>query len=157
MSKYNKKFEKDIELFINKTHLNMKRVRVLAVYQLFQNIVEDTPLYVEGYPKRGQTKWNWVISIGQPNLRFLKGTDVSGKKTLERGYSQLMTVVGYEDIYISNSVPWIMMLEKGGYPSPSKSGRTVGGFSTQAPNGIGKINVMQWNTIVPMVAKQVNR
>lgn len=156
-SKYNKKFEQEIAFFVNKANKNMQQVKTLAVFQLFSNLTDDTPLWVEGSKIRGQVKWNWLISIGTPNIRALKGTDVSGKKTKDRAYQQLMKAVGHEDIYISNSHPAILLLEYGGYPSPSKSGRTVGGFSTQAPNGIARKNVMQWNEIVPSVAKIVNR
>jgi len=156
-SKYNKKFEEEITLFIAKANKNMDEVRTLAVLQLFNNITDDTPLWVEGSPLRGQVKWNWRLSIGSFPTNVLKGTDITGKQTKDRAYAQLRKYSGSEDIYISNSHPAIMSLEYGRYPSPSKSGRTVGGFSTQAPAGIARVNVLAWNTIVPMVAKQVNR
>lgn len=156
-SKYNKKFEQEIAFFVTKTTDNMKKVKRLAVFQLFSNLVDDTPLWVEGSKIRGQVKWNWLISIGAPNIKTLKGTDAEGQKTKDRAYKQLRKAVGDEDIYISNAHPAILMLEYGRYPSPSKSGRTVGGFSTQAVGGIARKNIMEWNTIVPMVAKQVDR
>lgn len=43
---------------------------------------------------------------------------------------------GDETIYISNNLPYICMLEYGGYSKESKTGKTVNGFSKQAPNGM---------------------
>jgi hypothetical protein len=107
---------------------------------------------VAGYPKRGQTKWNWLVSVGTISPRVLSGTDVGGDKSKARAYSELQKVVGNEDIYIHNSVPWIRKLEYGGY-EPAESDRVSGGFSKQAPGGFMRINVLQWNQIVDTSVK----
>jgi len=157
-SKYNKKFEKDISFFINKTNTNITKVKALAIYDLFSNVVDDTPLYIKGYSGRGNVKYNWTISVGTLNPKYLMGTDVGGSRTKERGYAQLMKLTdgSVETVYIHNSHPAILKLEYGGYPTPSKTGRTSGGFSTQAPQGILRVNALQWNVYVPSAVKTVN-
>ena len=155
-SKYNKKFEEQIAYFINKANKNMEEVRALAVFQLFSNIVDDTPLWIAGSKIRGQVKWNWRISIGTYPSNALKGVDPSGKQTKDRGYAQLKKFTGSEDIYISNSHPAIMLLEFGGY-EPTESDRVTGGFSKQAPAGIARVNAQMWTQNVTNSAKIVNR
>ena len=155
MANDNRQFLKDMDAFIMKANRNMQKVKQLAIFELFSMITDQTPLWVKGSPKRGNTKYNWLISVGTMKPQVLKGRDVGGNKTKERAYAQLMKATGDEDVYIHNSVPWIFHLEYGLYPSPSKSGRTVGGFSTQAPSGIVRTQVMMWNQIVPEVVRKL--
>lgn len=43
---------------------------------------------------------------------------------------------GDETIYIANNLPYICKLEYGGYGDNSPSGKTKGGYSIQAPQGM---------------------
>lgn len=45
---------------------------------------------------------------------------------------------GDESLFISNNLPYITTLEYGGYPNPPKkgTGKTINGYSKQAPNGM---------------------
>ncbi len=145
-SKYNKKFENEMTIFIEKAKKNMDTVKMLAVYQLCCEIIDLTPKW---YKDAGTTKWNWTVSVGAPDTRVLTGKDPQGTQRKKQIYSKLKTISempGEEDIYIANSVPWIRSLEYGGYPSPVKKGsynsklkkyeqRSEGGFSKQAPVG----------------------
>jgi hypothetical protein len=169
MTKKNYKFVQEIQFFIDKTSKKMDTVKKLAIFQLFSDIVDDTPIWFLGTKITGNAKWNWQISIGSFNPRVLKGTESrTGKKTKDRAYAKLMKMVGDEDIYIHNSVPQIMRLEYGGYTkSPvlgsrnPKTGeyeiRTSGGFSKQSPLGMVRINVLQWNVTVNNATKVVSK
>jgi lysozyme family protein len=44
-------------------------------------------------------------------------------------------------MYLTNSLPYAMTIEYGGYPNPPKNptGKTIGGFSTQAPAGVVRV------------------
>lgn len=52
--------------------------------------------------------------------------------------------------YITNSLPYASVIEFGGYPNPPKvpTGKTVNGYSRQAPQGVFRITVMQFNDYV---------
>lgn len=158
-SKYNKKFEVQMSYFINKTNKAITEVKRLAIFELFSTIVDRTPLWIQGRPHTGTAKWNWMISIGNPRMRALKGTDPSGEKTKARGYEQLKKLSDLdEDVYIENSAPYIFLLEDGGYPVPAApNSRTSGGFSKQAPQGMAKISALEWNIFIPMAVKQARK
>lgn len=97
-------------------------------------IITETPA------DTGRARNNWFASVGLP----------SGSTTTLTGTSQLPTlpenVLG-KKIYLTNNLPYIGMLEYGGYPKPVKKGtlnkltktfeiRSVAGFSKQvAPKG----------------------
>ena len=60
--------------------------------------------------------------------------------------------------YFVNNVPWILKLENGGYPKSPKKGtyvgkgqyeiRSSGGFSIQAPAGMVKVSVAEYESIL---------
>ena len=50
-------------------------------------------------------------------------------------------------ISLSNNLPYIRHLEYGLYSQNSKTGKTVNGFSTQAPNGMFRISVAQFERV----------
>ena len=64
---------------------------------------------------------------------------------------------GDESIYISNNLPYIATLEYGGYPNPPKSGsgKTVNGFSKQAPKGMVGVTLANTDAIFLASVKEV--
>lgn len=159
-----------IQFFISETNNRFWEVRELAVYNLFCDIVDRTPIWYTGTEITGNAKYNWTVSIGTMNPQVLSGTDsTKGTKTKNRAWAQLKKVSGGDDdIYIHNSAPQIMLLENGGYTqSPQKGSRnpktgkyeirSSGGYSKQAPGGVMKIQVLKWNTYINDAAKVVQK
>lgn len=65
----------------------------------------------------------------------------------------------YEDGYryrIFNKVPYIGVLEYGLFPNPPKegTGKTVGGYSTQAPAGMVGITIAEFPQIVTRITRR---
>ena len=105
-------------------------------------IVRRTPV------DTGRARGNWQSSIGSP---------ASGQRTFEdpvgTGMAQLGVLPPYSKSFITNNVPYILVLEDGGFtppePGPSKDrrkgrlGRVLvrGGYSVQAPQGMAGITV----------------
>jgi hypothetical protein len=169
-SKYNKKFEAQMTTFIEKAKNNMDTVKMLSIYELFCNVVDRTPRWIAGQDA-GNAKWNWTVSVGSPDTRHLKGLDPNGTARKKQAYTKLASISnmpGEEDIYISNSTPYIMKLEYGEYPkrvkrgsyNPKKKGyeiRSQSGFSKQAPVGMARISSLEWSAYVADKTKTVNR
>jgi len=158
MARTNSSFSKEVHLFINKTNTKITLIKRLAIYNLFSNIVDRTPKWIDGHPHSGTAKWNWKISIGALRNSVLKGKDPEGSRTKDRGFRELKEMTDEDqDIYIENAVPYIFLLEEGGYPDPSTASnpRTIGGFSTQAPEGMLRISAMEWNMDVDTATKEV--
>lgn len=158
MAKSNVSFSQEITSFVNKTNTKLTLVKRLSIYNLFAMVVDRTPKWVDGHPHTGTAKWNWKVSIGSLRNSVFSGRDPEGSKTKDRGYNELQAVDDKdEDVYIENSVPYIFKLEEGGYPDPSmaKNPRTVGGFSTQAPEGIARVSALEWNMDVEDAVREV--
>lgn len=81
--------------------------------------------------------------------------------------SKLEQIKGDETIYISNNLPYITMLEYGGYPDPVKKGtynkktgqyevRSANGFSKQAPNGMVGVTVANFKKNIDKAIEESN-
>ena len=104
---------------------------------LFRKIVTRTPV------DTGRTRANWNVSFGAPNYSY--GPSV----VLSRSMAQIAKIRKYPigvKVYLANGAPHIRLLEYGGYPQSPKrgTGKTAGGFSTQAPAGMVRISVAEF-------------
>ena len=88
----------------------------------------------------GRARNNWFLTIGTPSAK----TDEGGQRRDETVKTP-KTVLG-KKIYFTNNLPYIGVLEYGGYPNPVKKGSynkkkkkyiklSIGGYSKQAPKG----------------------
>jgi hypothetical protein len=155
---YNKEFVADIEKFRLKSESTINDARKLLAYDLFSRVIDRTPIWFEFEKHSGNTKYNWQCTINAPSTKVLKGTDQKGDTTKQRMLKVLARVQGDDDIYFSNSVPWIFHLEDGLYPRNPSVGswnkqkkeyeiRSSGGFSNQAPKGMVKVTLAEYPDI----------
>jgi hypothetical protein len=84
------------------------------------------------------------VSIDSPDETTSKATDV-GRAAMEA--AKVLDYPVGRKIYMTNALPYIRILEYGGYPNPPKrpTGKTINGFSTQAPGGMVRISVAEFN------------
>lgn len=106
----------------------MNTVRKKVALKLYDSVVRKTPV------DTGRARANWQISIGYDETREVDRTDQSSAMKTEE--EKLGSVNGDDKIYIVNNLPYITKLEYGGYSKDSKTGKTVNGYSKQAPNGM---------------------
>jgi hypothetical protein len=106
-------------------------------HALFRKIVLRTPVYT------GRARANWNVSLGRANYSVTNSTNEA--RALTQVDKVLSLPVGSK-IFLTNGVPYIRVLEYGGYPLNPKhpSGRSDGGFSTQAPAGMVRISVLEF-------------
>ena len=149
---YNKEFIIDIQRFTLKSEKTVNDVRKLMAYDLFSNVIDRTPIGFSYEKSSGNTKHNWTCTIGTLSTSVLKGTDKKGTTTKARMLSVLQRLKGDESVFFANSVSWIFFLEGGLYPQSPAFGsynrqtkeyeiRSIGGFSTQAPQGMVKMTL----------------
>ncbi len=87
-------------------------------------VIKATPV------DEGRARNNWFLTTGTPSGLFGRVKDKSGGGSV----SSLMTMppnVLNKKIYFSNNLPYIGVLEYGGYPNPSKGTKTISGYSKQ--------------------------
>jgi hypothetical protein len=98
-------------------------------------IVPMTPI------DNGPARASWRVSVGsKPSGEGSKSPDLAG---LQPG----------QIVWISSRLPYILTLEYGGYPDPptSGSGKTVGGYSTQAPQGMVRVTFEELKQVVSQI------
>jgi len=129
-----------------------------STLEMGSRIIKRTPV------DTGRTRSNWQFAVGSPILGTVKSTDRSGSRAIGGLASGINTWVPTTTGYFTNNVPWINVLENGGYPNPPKRGsfdkrtksfvvKSQGGFSKQAPNGMVKITVNEFDMILKAVIR----
>ena len=121
------KWSMDLTKYAKKKGVEFKEVRRNYAFALYSSIVKKTPV------DTGRARGNWNITVGHDSF-----TQDEDKTPKFKSPDQVPEPKGDETIYISNNLDYITKLEYGGYPNPPKggNGKTVNGFSKQAPNGM---------------------
>jgi hypothetical protein len=154
----------------------------IFAFEVFKRVVIRTPV------DTGQARSNWLVTLNQ-KTDDVKKADISKRKitrgknkgkikvkvklgqtatqTLDNGKSTIETAKGDDMIIIQNNLPYMGVLEFGGYPKNPVNGgvnekgepKTVGGFSRQAPNGMVGVTLAKadqlWEKAVK-AAKEMN-
>lgn len=126
-------FVADVTRFVKKAKLAPTLIVRKVLFDLSSNIVRLTPV------DEGRAKANWQF-----------GTDSVPTGTLsvgaDGGLGDIQQAETGHMHYVVNNLPYIAKLEYGGYPNPPKqgTGKTVSGYSTQAPNGMVRITVIRY-------------
>ena len=89
-----------------------------------RTIIKATPV------EQGRAKNNWFLTVGNPSGLAGRNKDKSGGGSDASLLSMPPSILN-KKIYFTNNLPYIGVLEYGGYPNPSKGDKTVGGYSTQ--------------------------
>lgn len=118
----NQKFVVEVDKFAKSIGVTIKQAQEKVAYDLFSMIVKATPVGT------GRAKGNWIPSSGTPVYDFdPERKDKDGSSTLAKMSSILESHKEGESIFITNSTPYILMLEYG--------------WSKKAPNGMVRISV----------------
>jgi len=135
------KWSLDLTKYAEAKKKQLTDVRKAVATILYTDIVKRTPV------DTGRARGNWQITVGHDDTaqieRLCKEGDTSSMVLAE---TEKIKVTGDEKIYIHNNLPYITMLEFGGYPKEVKKGTYVkgqgyvikseGGYSKRAPHGM---------------------
>jgi len=155
----NRQFVKDMHkwqrLTYNRINILVKRITA----ELFSQIILDTPVDSRYLGN------SWTFSVLNPNFISAPKQKTVGKGRGKRKkmYGDLRShadrvmrkvkssigmfdrKTGAETRYcLATGAPYVKMLEYGLYSQGAKTGKTVGGYSTQAPGGWIRKNVQIW-------------
>ena len=145
------KFSKSLTSFRVKSIAEADRVRRAITIELLSSVILDTPVDI------GHARANWQTSTGAPKTDVIESTN--GERAVEEARTVVSASRKDATIYMTNNVPYIGVLEHGGYPNPPKRGswnkekkkweiKSKGGYSWQAPAGmVGKNMARIWANI----------
>lgn len=139
-------FSLDVKEFAEEVALGVDEVRKSVALDLFSRIVLSTPV------DTGRLRNNWVPSVGKPLKQTRAGLDKSGATKIQEMRVKVGAAKPEDSIYLSNDLDYAPVVEFGLYPNPPQTpelrktppGKTKNGFSTQAPEGMVRINVAKF-------------
>ena len=138
----------DLNKFCEKNKVAIKEVRKNYAFALYSSIVKKTPV------DTGRARANWNVSVGAPDLSTTEDTRKTPKPK-----DKMPDPNGDESIFISNNLPYIGVLEYGGFPNPpdKDGGKTVNGFSKQAPEGMVGVTLANNEAIFNAALRSVKK
>ena len=137
-------FAKDIAKFCRKLEVAPSVVVKRIISTIAENVVDRSPV------DTGKFKANWHYTHGSVSTDTTEDVDPSGEETKARMLAAIAEAPAGGKHNITNALPYAAVIEYGLYPNPPKNptGKTVGGYSTQAPAGVVRITVLELQTHV---------
>lgn len=113
-------------------------LRRLALDAL-KRIVNRTPV-----GDTGLARGNWQVTIDEPATGTLDVKDKSGGEAQARAKAALASLSSdqyfgkFPTVWITNNLPYILVLEEGGYPNPSKKEQEYGSLHAEDVAGLSR-------------------
>ena len=142
-------FSGDIKRFNKKTEKNISRTFRGTALSLFSKVILRTPvgntsLWKTKYPPKGyvggRLRGNWQAQINSPASGELDVKDDKGGKTIAKASGVIGKFKIGDSIFLVNNLP---------YAEPAENGR-----STQAPSGMVKVTIAEFNRTVQAQARK---
>lgn len=130
----------DVAAFVAKAKKNPETVMRQVSFKLFSAIIKGSPV------DTGRFRMNWQASGSTPIRTVAQGTDVTGEKAISDMSNFVMKNPGWFEFTLANNLPYASVIEYGGYPGDGPN--TTGGYSKQAPQGVVRVNVARFNTLL---------
>lgn len=149
-------FAAQIKAFRDKALLNVNTVVQESTVNIATALVERTPIDTTAL------RANWQFTVGAPGMEAdyaLQDLSPSGTDTSNALAAQIREIPAGNVTYVINNLSYMEKIEYGLYTNASggkrTSGKTVGGYSTQAPAGVIKITAMEWETFVTAAVNKI--
>ena len=152
-------FGKELGRFeVDAINATKKTVRGSTI-ALWKAVILDSPV------DKGRFRGNWFASSTTPETKVTTNVDKTGAATVSRATAEVLTAADWQNMWLSNNLPYSEVIEFGGYPNPAKLGswnkseqryeiNTIGGYSDQAPSGVVRTNVVRFQGILAEEARK---
>jgi hypothetical protein len=141
------KFADQVRKFSEDAKARLDAVTRESVLEAGRRLIDRSPI------DSGAFVSNWNYSLEAPDYSTTGATTIRTVNHL----GELPKAAGGFIHYISNGTAYGGVIERGGYPNPPKKGRgrTINGFSTQAPQGVVALTALEWSQIVAQSVERV--
>lgn len=134
--------------------------------KVFGSIIDMTPV------DEGRARASWIATGKKPSTKVTTNSDKDGSATKNKMIDTILTLQDYTFFTLTSNLPYITVLEFGGYPDPVKKGTLVkkgdrkrkiapvyekfskSGYSTSAPNGMVRVSMNRAARILQLEAKR---
>lgn len=149
-------FAAQLKAFRDKAVGNMDTVVQEATVGISAELVGRTPIDTTAL------RANWQFTEGEPGTEAdYTHTDESpgGSATSQALAEQIREVPAGGITYVVNNLHYMLMIEYGLYSDRAggarRSGKTINGFSTQAPAGVRTVTAIEWPTFVQAATAKI--
>lgn len=130
-------FELQIARFVEKAKGNVDLVVRKVALDLFKRVIMKSPV------DTGRFKGNWQVQIGSIPAGTLEIDDKAGTATIAKVTAETLNLRAGQIIYLVNNLPYARRLEYG--------------HSKQAPGGMVRVTVAEFNAAVNRAANEVKK
>lgn len=135
MSQVNDKFRSDFAKFVAKAKGNASQVVRKVCIGLSTSVIKKSPV------DTGRFRGNWFAGYSMPT-EITDRTDISGGGSIEAATATALKLNMGDTFYLVNNLPYAQRLEYG--------------YSTQAPSGMVRISVTEFETFVHNAVQELN-
>jgi hypothetical protein len=125
----------------------------MTCIELFSRVVLRSPV------DTGRFRANWQLSYASIDTSVTTSTDETGNDKIAQIRATAAEFKLGQILYFTNSLPYAAVLEYGLYPNPPEEGskkrgeagkavHVVGGYSMQAPQGMVRVTVIEFDQAV---------
>lgn len=141
-------FTIDLQAFADRTKASLDTVIRKAVMDIARSVIYKSPVgnpdlwkYTAppGY-SGGRFRANWLLGVGSPRTETVAAEDEHGRDTLNAIASDIRRAQAGGVVYLTNNLPYARRLEYG--------------WSGQAPQGMVRLTVLEWNRFVERAARE---
>lgn len=133
-------FALDVAAFAAKAKKNPEIVIRQVSIKLFSAIILGSPV------DTGRFRMNWQAAGRSPETGTVTGVDKTGTTSINKMASVIVGLKDWYEFTLANNLPYANVIEYGGYPGDGPN--TTGGYSKQAPQGVVRVNVARFNTLL---------
>lgn len=139
-----------IEKLADKMKLDVESAVRWVAFDLFSRIVTRSPV------DTGRFRANWNVSYNQIDTTTTDATEKAPGPVYAAIMQKLKAMPVGGVYYFTNSLPYANVLEYGLYPNPPKrsTGKSEGGFSKQAPHGVVRVSIAEFESAAGAVVRR---
>ena len=128
-------FTLDIKNFVEKAKKNPETVARQVSFKLFSAVIKASPV------DTGRFRMNWQTAGAVAPSGIIDGTDKGGAAAIGNAASYIFAASDWNEFTLTNNLPYAERLEYG--------------WSNQAPQGMVRVNVARFNTLLEEEAAKV--
>ena len=128
-------FTLDIKNFVEKAKKNPETVARQVSFKLFSAVIKASPV------DTGRFRMNWQTAGAVAPGGVIDGTDKGGAAAIGDAASYIFAASDWNEFTLTNNLPYAERLEYG--------------WSNQAPQGMVRVNVARFNTLLEEEAAKV--
>lgn len=137
-------FSSDVDAFVLSFNEGAEDAVRGTTIKLWSAIIKSSPV------DEGRFRANWLATFGDTD-KTVDSKDRSGSRATNKATNAVLKQKDFSQFTLTNNLPYGETIEFGRYGDGPE---TSGGYSKQAPQGVVRVNVKRFNTLLEQEAKR---